>query len=101
MAVYGHRTFRIDAKYFNRNRLLETPFILKRISLHTLELISKFLHFAENSKKDQSVGDYNVFNVCSLVKYLHKIFQNICTFKTIKLNVTFQGNIKKERNNKK
>jgi hypothetical protein len=42
--------------YFSKNQLLGTPFFPETISLGRLELICRFLHFADNSQKDQFPG---------------------------------------------
>jgi hypothetical protein len=63
--------------YFSPKRLLYTPAFPDVISRDRFQLICKFLHFNDNSKKDNYLGPARLFKIFPVIQHLNERFQSL------------------------
>jgi hypothetical protein len=63
--------------YFSRKRILSTPGFGDIISRDRFELITKFLHFADNANKADYEGPAKLYKIFPVLSHLNHKFQNL------------------------
>ncbi|PNF14286.1 hypothetical protein B7P43_G07092, partial [Cryptotermes secundus] len=63
--------------YFSTKRLLYTPAFPDVISRDRFQLICKFLHFNDNTKKDNYLGPTRLFKIFPVIQHLNEKFQTL------------------------
>jgi hypothetical protein len=67
--------------YYAKNHLLFTPYFPKTLPLERLELIIRFMHFADNSKQNEYQGPSKLFKIFPAIRHLNNKFQTLYLLK--------------------
>jgi hypothetical protein len=67
--------------YYAKNLLLFTPYFPKILPLERLELIIRFVHFADNSKQNEYRGPSKLFKIFPVIQHLNNKFQTVYLLK--------------------
>jgi hypothetical protein len=63
--------------YYTKNRLLFTPFFPETLPLERLEVITRVMHFADNSKQNEYQGPPKLFKIYPVIQHLNNKFQSL------------------------
>ncbi|PNF34265.1 hypothetical protein B7P43_G16895 [Cryptotermes secundus] len=63
--------------YFSRKHMLETPFFPNVMSEERFSLLTRFLHFVDNTNKEIAKRDPKLYNILPVSEYLKNKFQKV------------------------
>jgi hypothetical protein len=63
--------------HFSKNPIPDTPIFSQTMSQDRFKLVSKFMHFVDNTTQNTFYGPKKLFKIHSITDYLHNKFQSV------------------------